>query len=171
MEAVVAYLERLGHRIGGAPGNAAAPRRESIRVAMDAIAVYEAMLSAALLEAVLSIDGAVVHGITDCRHLEDRVPTVSFSVGDIPPSAIAGELAARDVGARSGHMYAPRLMQRLNLMPGGVVRVSLVHYNTLDEVARFRDALAEVVTGLRAAAQGPKPTPRRDGGVPIADRR
>ena len=34
-------------------------------------------------------------------------------------------------------------------MPGGVVRVSLVHYNTLAEIARFRDVLAEVMVDLK----------------------
>jgi cysteine desulfurase family protein (TIGR01976 family) len=164
MEAVVQYLERLGHRLGGSRGDADGSRREAIQVAMDAIAVYEATLSAVLLDAVLSIDGAVVHGITDRLRLEDRVPTVSFTVDGIPASAIAAELAARNIGVRSGHMYAPRLMQRLNLMPGGAVRASLVHYNTVDEVARFRDALAEAVAALRAVT----PTRRQDGGVPSA---
>jgi selenocysteine lyase/cysteine desulfurase len=60
-------------------------------------------------------------------------------------SSIATELARQGIGARSGHMYAPRLMQRLNLMPGGAVRVSLVHYNTPAEVARFRESLARIV--------------------------
>ena len=46
-------------------------------------------------------------------------------------------------------MYAPRLMQRLNLMPSGTVRVSLVHYNTLAEVSRFREALADAIANLR----------------------
>jgi cysteine desulfurase family protein (TIGR01976 family) len=161
MEAVIGYLERLGLHVGAA---ADATRREVIRAAMDAIAAYETTLSAALLDAVLSIERAVVHGITSRRHLAGRVPTVAFSVGAIPASAVAAELAARGIGARSGHMYAPRLMQRLSLMPGGVVRVSLVHYNTVDEVARFREALAEVVAALT-------PSPRQAGGVPTAGRR
>jgi len=162
MEAVIDYLERLGVHVGAA---ADATRREVIRTAMDAIAAYETTLSAALLDAVQSIEGAVVHGIANRGHLADRVPTVAFNVGAIPASVIAAELAARGVGARSGHMYAPRLMQRLNLMPDGAVRVSLVHYNTLGEVARFRDALAEVV------ATAITPSPRQAGGVPTAGRR
>jgi cysteine desulfurase family protein (TIGR01976 family) len=161
MEAVVEYLERLGRHAGAA---AEATRREAIRTAMEAIAAYETTLSAALLDAVLSIDGAVVHGITDRLRLEGRVPTVAFSVGGVPAEAIAAELAVRGVGARSGHMYAPRLMQRLELMPGGAVRVSLVHYNTVDEVGRFRDALAEAVAALT-------PSRRQGGGVPTAGRR
>jgi selenocysteine lyase/cysteine desulfurase len=88
---------------------------------------------------------------------------VSFTVEGIESSRIAAELAARGVGARSGHMYAPRLMERLNLMPAGMVRVSLVHYNTVAEVARFRDVLTEAVVALR-------PTRRQDAGVPTAGR-
>jgi selenocysteine lyase/cysteine desulfurase len=60
---------------------------------------------------------------------------------------VADAMAAKNIGVRSGHMYSPRLMKRLGLMPAGVVRASLVHYNTLDEVARFGDALREIVRG------------------------
>jgi cysteine desulfurase family protein (TIGR01976 family) len=150
MEAVIAYLERLGRRAGQPPG---APRRTVIRAAMDAIAEYERTLSGALLDTVQAVDGAVVQGISDRLQLADRVPTVSFTVSGVESSAIAAALAARGVGARSGHMYAPRLMQRFNLMPGGVVRVSLVHYNTLGEVARFRDVLDEVMAHVHSFAR------------------
>jgi len=145
MEAVVQYLERLGQRMGAADGS---PRAMRIRTAMGAIAAYERTLSATLLDAVSSIDGASVYGVTDRSHLDDRVPTVSFSVHGVPSSSIAAELAKQGIGARSGHMYAPRLIQRLNLMPGGVVRVSLVHYNTVGEVARFRETLSRIVATL-----------------------
>jgi cysteine desulfurase family protein (TIGR01976 family) len=147
MEAVVGYLERLGRRAGA---GADAPRREALRTAMDAIADYERTLSAALVDAVTSIDGAVVHGVHDRHRLAERVPTVSFTVDGVPASALANELAAQGIGARSGHMYAPRLMRRLALMPEGVVRVSLVHYNTAAEVARFRDVLTHTVAALRS---------------------
>jgi len=143
MEAVVDYLERLGRR-AGAPNAASRPLR--IRAAMDAIASYERALSAALLNALASVEGVSVCGITDHRRLDDRVPTVSFSAHGVDSSAIAAELAKQDIGVRSGHMYAPRLMERLNLMPGGLVRVSLVHYNTVDEVERFRESLARIVS-------------------------
>jgi cysteine desulfurase family protein (TIGR01976 family) len=147
MEAVVQYLDRLGQR-AGAPATASRPTR--IRAAMDAIAAYERTLSTALLRAVSSIDGATVHGISDHRRLDDRVPTVSFTVRGADSSAIATELAGLGIGARSGHMYSPRLMRRLNLMPGGVVRVSLVHYNTVAEIERFHECLARIVAALTA---------------------
>jgi selenocysteine lyase/cysteine desulfurase len=65
------------------------------------------------------------------------------------PDAVAAALAARGVAVRSGHMYSPRLIGRLGLMPAGVVRASLVHYNTVEEIARLRTALTEVVEASR----------------------
>jgi cysteine desulfurase family protein (TIGR01976 family) len=146
MEAVVHYLERLG-RTMGAPE--AAPAGAAVRTAMDAIADYERTLSSELLDAVEAVDGAVVHGITDRDRLGDRVPTVCFTIAGVEASAVAEGLAERGIGARSGHMYAPRLMRRFDLLPGGAVRVSLVHYNTVDEIARFREVLADVVVEHR----------------------
>ena len=83
-----------------------------------------------------------MHGVTDRARLDERVPTLCFSVAGRDSSAIADGLAARDIGVRSGHMYSPRLMARLGLMPGGAVRASLVHYNTVAEIARFGDGAA-----------------------------
>jgi cysteine desulfurase family protein (TIGR01976 family) len=146
MEAAVHYLERLGR---GSDAATDGQRQETIRTAMDAIADYERTLSHELLNAVESIDGAAILGVTDRGHLARRVPTVSFTVHGAAASAIAKGLADRGVGVRSGHMYSPRLMERCRLMPGGAVRASLVHYNTIDEVAQFREALAQVVAAIR----------------------
>ena len=55
-------------------------------------------------------------------------------------------MAEMQIGIRDGHMYAPRLMKRLNLsMESGAVRVSLVHYNTMAEVHRFDEALKTII--------------------------
>jgi cysteine desulfurase family protein (TIGR01976 family) len=69
----------------------------------------------------------------------------TFSVDGRSASSIAEALASRDIGVRSGHMYSPRLIARLGRADDGVVRASLVHYNTVDEIARFRAALAEII--------------------------
>ena len=51
-------------------------------------------------------------------------------------------MADGGVGIRDGHMYAPRLMERLGLtMDKGAVRASLVHYNTAAEIDRFAELL------------------------------
>ena len=146
MDAAVSYLEELGSR--HSPGTSNGSRTGTIHSAMDAIAEYERTLSAALLDAVASVGGATVHGSSDRARLHERVPTICFSVEGVESSAIAAAMAGRDVGIRSGHMYSPRLMARLGLMPAGVVRASLVHYNTVAEVGQFGDALGEVVDEL-----------------------
>ena len=88
--------------------------------------------------------------MSDRARLSERVPTVSFTVAGVRSGDIAVDLAGEGIGARAGHMYSPRLMRRLQQMPDGLVRVSLVHYNTVDEIARFQTALAAIVGRRRA---------------------
>jgi len=46
---------------------------------------------------------------------------------------------------RSGNMYSPRLLKRLGVSTeDGLVRASLVHYNTADEIGRFIEVLARI---------------------------
>jgi selenocysteine lyase/cysteine desulfurase len=129
MNAAVAYLEDVGAGFG----RPSRERSRSVAIAagMTRIAEYERSLSEAMLDAIERVPGGRVHGVTDRARLDERVPTFAFSVEGLESSAIADALAARDIGVRSGHMYSPRLMTRLGLMPVGVVRASLVHYNTL----------------------------------------
>ena len=88
---------------------------------------------------VLKECGATIYGVADDARLDERVPTFCFNIGKLSPQAIVEEMAKRDIGIRDGHMYAPRLMKRLNLsMDSGAIRASLVHYNTLDEVQPLR---------------------------------
>lgn len=143
MDAAVTYLEAVGHAagLGSEPGS----RTLRIRRGMDAIAEYERTLSALLLDALESMHGVIVHGVTDRARLAERVPTLAFTVDGMASSAVAEGLSARGVGVRSGHMYSPRLIARLGLGPAGAVRASLVHYNTVEEISRFRDALEETV--------------------------
>jgi cysteine desulfurase family protein (TIGR01976 family) len=142
MDAAIEYLESLGKDDAADSGQA---RTRTLRRAMSRIAEYERTLSSALLDAIEAVPGARVHGVSDRARLAERVPTVCFTVDGVESSAIATALAEREIGVRFGHMYTPRLMSRLGLLPGGVVRASLAHYNTVDEIGRFAEALAAVV--------------------------
>ena len=148
MDAAVAYLEHLGRSVSADAAADAVSRTAAVRTAMLAIAEYERTLSAALLDEMTAIPGMTVHGVTDRHRLHERVPTLCFSVSGRDSAAIAAGLAARDIGVRSGHMYSPRLIERLGLSPAGAVRASLVHYNTPAEIARFGAALREVLDDL-----------------------
>ena len=64
----------------------------------------------------------------------------------ISSSKIEKELAERGIGVGSGNFYARRCIDALNIDPDdGVVRVSMVHYNTEEEVDQLLNALDEIV--------------------------
>lgn len=142
MDAAVRYLESIG--LGQLPPGDHS-RRAALAAGMEAIRRYEQQLSRAMLAA-LKRQGAQIYGIADEEAVAERVPTISFNLPGRDPAALAAALGARGFGLRSGHMFAPRLMARLGLtMQDGCLRVSLVHYNTVEEVARFEAALAELL--------------------------
>lgn len=141
MSAAVRYLESLGRAIAPGAGNT---RRQDIVTAMGAIRTYEQTLAGEMLR-VLKANGATIYGISDEARLGERVPTIAFNMPGLTPQAVADAMDRADIGIRDGHMYAPRLMKRLGLaMETGCLRVSLVHYNTLAEIARFADVLAGI---------------------------
>ena len=142
MDAAVRYLESIGRNF--APSNNRT-RRENIVAGMGAIRDYEIVLAREMMK-VLKGCGATIYGVADEARINERVPTFCFNIGSLSPQMIVEEMAKRDIGIRDGHMYAPRLMKRLNLsMDSGAIRASLVHYNTLEEIHRFGEALREIV--------------------------
>ncbi len=75
-----------------------------------------------------------------------RVPTFSFVVEGRDAGEIAAEAGKRGVGIGAGDFYAARAIDALGLRErGGVVRVSMVHYNTEAEVDRVIRVLDEVI--------------------------
>jgi selenocysteine lyase/cysteine desulfurase len=79
---------------------------------------------------------------------DERVPTISFVVDGRRSGEIVAAVDAHRVGIRFGDFYARRLIEALALAErDGVVRVSMVHYNTLDEVDRLIRALEAALGG------------------------
>jgi selenocysteine lyase/cysteine desulfurase len=90
--------------------------------------------------------GAIIYGVDDPAHLAKRVPTFCFRLPQVDPALITETMAGRGIGIRDGHMYAPRLMKRLGVnLETGVNRVSLVHYNTTQEIQEFGNVLRDLV--------------------------
>jgi selenocysteine lyase/cysteine desulfurase len=135
MDAAVSYLENLGKKLAERPSTS---RRENLVCAMNAIREYEAGLSREML-AVLRDCGATVYGTGE------RVPTFCFNLKQISPAKVTDTLALFGIGIRDGHMYAPRLMRSLGLsVESGVVRASLLHYNTTKEIQDFGNVLSDL---------------------------
>jgi cysteine desulfurase family protein (TIGR01976 family) len=72
----------------------------------------------------------------------ERVGTVSFVHRSKSSREITGVVDRSGIAIRHGHMYAYHLCEALGLDPeDGVVRVSLVHYNSPEEIERLIEVL------------------------------
>jgi cysteine desulfurase family protein (TIGR01976 family) len=149
MDAAVRYLAQLGRTLAGSGGvSDSRSLRSDARYAMQAIQSYEQTLSLEIAR-VLRECGAQIYGIAADARVAERVPTFCFNVPGVSPQVVTETLARANIGIRDGHMYAPRLMRRLNVpVESGVARVSLVHYNTMAEIHRFGNVLSELRPGL-----------------------
>jgi len=143
MNAAVAYLEELGRNL--VADSLSASWRERLVAAMEAIRVYEATLSAEILRSLAKLEDVTVYGIREPSQLTQRVPTICFNLNGVPPARVAASCAENGIGVRDGNMYSPRLLRRMGIpSESGAVRASLVHYNTVEEIAKFIDVLRRI---------------------------
>jgi cysteine desulfurase family protein (TIGR01976 family) len=133
--AAIDYIASLGSSYGGAP--IAASRRERLRAAWKVVNDYEVMLMDRLITGLRSIPQVRIYGITERSHWHQRVATVSIRKEGKTPEELAQKLAEHNVFVWNGNFYALSISERLGVEPsGGLVRLGLAHYNTLDEVDR-----------------------------------
>ena len=86
------------------------------------------------------------HALEKVHELE-RVSLVALKGGDNvagrAPAEVSAALAEDQIFVWDGNYYALELMEGLGLEgQGGAVRVGAVHYNTVEEIDAFVDAVA-----------------------------
>jgi cysteine desulfurase family protein (TIGR01976 family) len=141
--AAVDYLADVGERFGDV--SAGAPRRARLTAGLRAIEAYERGLSSLALAGLAQIPGLRVHGIADAARAAERTPTFAITLAGWTPRGLAGALAADGIYAWDGDFYATTLIEDLGLAPtGGVVRLGLVHYTTVDELGRLLATLRDL---------------------------
>ena len=146
----IEYFEWIGKEFGGKQIEGSVDsgyqgRRMALKQAMLAIHAHELELSRALLNALQSIPGLSLYGLADLHRLDERVPTFSFRIKDLPPRSIAEKLAKEGIYVWDGNYYAINVTEQLGLEnKGGMVRVGAVHYNTLQEVERLKNVLLKI---------------------------
>jgi cysteine desulfurase family protein (TIGR01976 family) len=136
--AAVEYLADLGRSLAG---NDSLDRRAALREAYREIGLYERSLVARLLDGLTHLPAVKVWGITDPARFDERVATVSFTHERFSAPRMAEQLAQAGFFTWHGNYYALELTEALGLEPEGMLRVGLLHYNTLTEVERFLEAL------------------------------
>jgi cysteine desulfurase family protein (TIGR01976 family) len=146
--AAVEYLASLGRRFGDDSAEdtrGLTGRKKEIRLGMSAIRAYEKSLGKGLLAGLVKTNGVRVYGISEEERMEQRVPTFSFTVKGRTPREVAAGLDRENIFVWDGHFYAVEAIRRLGLMnEGGVVRIGLYHYNRMEEVAMFLEAISKM---------------------------
>lgn len=144
-DGIVDYLTTLA-RHHGATGD----RRALVAAAYDLITVQEDLLTDRLLSWLSSRN--------DCRIIGEaanqgstRVPTIAFKFDGRDSGEIVRAVDDHGIAMRFGDFHSRRLVEHLGQHhAGGVLRVSMVHYNTVEQVDRLTEALTSILA--RAAA-------------------
>jgi cysteine desulfurase family protein (TIGR01976 family) len=144
LEGIGEYLETLYDRHFG-PADIG--RHQKARRMFDLFAEHEAHLANRVLQALTDLPGVRIIGQS---HAEPgtRAATISLVVQNRKSSDIVGRLVERRLAVRNGHFYALRCLQALGIDDPeheGVVRISLVHYNSREDVDRLVEGLRAVI--------------------------
>jgi len=139
MVAIVDYLAELGRRAGGTGDT-----RSLLERGFGAITRRENALTERLLDFLnghprMRIVGPVAN------NQSSRVPTISFRIDGVNSQSACKITDRHKIAMRHGDFHSRRLAEALNeTHDGGVLRISLVHYNTLEEADRLCAVLQEI---------------------------
>jgi cysteine desulfurase family protein (TIGR01976 family) len=118
--------------------------RQKFEKSFELIADHEQDLAERLLQYLLSKPEIRIIGQT-LSDKHKRVPTISFIHTNYKSSAVTKHIDQFGIGIRHGDFYAKKIIEYLGLVEkDGVIRVSLVHYNTIDEIDKLIEAFETI---------------------------
>nr|WP_315481356.1 cysteine desulfurase-like protein [uncultured Undibacterium sp.] len=130
-QGIADYLVAIGEQFGGS-----GKRRQIMQYAFDKFEAHENYLAQRLLDFLNSKSSVRIIGMRQVQEGDaSRVPTISFIVENTQSETIVKHIDQFNIGIRFGDFYARHLIEALDLEKhGGVVRVSIAHYNTVEEI-------------------------------------
>ena len=141
---ITEYFDALHrHHFGHDQGN----RHSRAETVFELVARHESILANILLDYLKDTPDIRLLG-QDHAAPGQRAATVAFHARSMPSAVIAKKLADHRIGVGAGDFYARRCVEALGIDPDdGVVRVSMVHYNTAAEVERLVTVLDDILKG------------------------
>ena len=131
------YEEAFKDELEGLEG-----RRRKIVAGMLSLEAYEAPIADYFIEELVKIQGLKIYGPPKGF---PRTSTVSFTLDNKHPREIAEYLASKGIFVWDGDFFATKLVKVLGLRErGGLVRVGLAPYNTMEEIERTIEAIKEI---------------------------
>ena len=141
----IAFIESVGElyekdfadKIIGLTG-----RRRSVVAGMLAMEAYEKPLTEYLIDGLEQIPGIKVYGPPKGH---PRTSTVSFTLKNRSPREVAEHLASKGIFVWDGDFFASKLIFVFGLRDsGGLIRIGLAPYNTIQEIDRALAAISEL---------------------------
>lgn len=117
-------------------------RRRNVVAGMMALEAYEQPITEHFIDELEKIPGVKVYGPPKGY---PRTSTVSFTLKNKSPREVAEYLAQKGIFVWDGDFFASKLVKVLGLREsGGLVRVGLAPYNTIDEIDRTITAIKDL---------------------------
>lgn len=145
-EEAVKFIERIGvdneqsfkNELGNAKG-----RRRHILAGMLAIDAYEEPIAKMFRSELKNVPGLKIYGPPEG---EPRTPTVSFTIDGINGADIGEALGDKGIFVWDGDFYAIEIINNVLKLEkdGGLVRIGLAPYNTVDEIKRTVEVIKEI---------------------------
>lgn len=137
-KAAVEFIADIGAKFGKdfeVKNEKLSERRKNIISGMRAIEAYERPIAQYLIDELSKIKKVKIYGPPQ-NH--PRTPTVSFIIKGIHSKEVAKKLGEKGLFVWDGDFFATKLVECLGLVEqGGLVRIGLAPYNTIEEIERL----------------------------------
>ena len=125
------------------PGQEASTRGK-IEAVNELIANHEMEIANPLLDYINTRDDINLIGKTKISN-KDRAPTIAFTMNNKSSKELSSDLVQQGIATRNDNFYAWRCLKALGIdTDDGVVRTSMVHYNTHEDVKKLIEALKDI---------------------------
>ena len=118
-------------------------RRVALQSAFAGLRAHSTPKIKQLWRELSSINGVRLYGPP---HDMARTPTISFIVKNVASTEVARRLAERGLFVSHGDFYAQTVIERLALVPEGLVRVGSACYTSDEEIERLIEAVRDVAS-------------------------
>lgn len=117
--------------------------RAQLESAYENIHQYERVLTDYFLAKLQTLSGVTLYGMQEA---DNRTATFALRFDEFSPAEVSAHLGEQEIYTWSGHLYADRLTDALNITDkGGILRIGMMHYNTKDEIDRLFEALGSIL--------------------------
>jgi len=117
------------------------PKLDKIKKINNLICEHEEIIANKLLEYINTVKKIRLIGRKKIKK-RNRMPTISFTVKDMTSKEVSDSLISCGIALRNDNFYAWRCLNALGIdTKDGVIRASMVHYNSLEDVEKIIAAI------------------------------